>query len=574
MATSLYVANIDQGPTHHDPASSSRSSSALNDESINVQSSLTPEAGDGNIAQRQMQPRSGILTVTLHEGVDISLPEDFKHLLEACNDQQDSEPTTNTVFPTPGVNPENSNAYERVADSCKPEEVTSKNRTNEVYAILEVEKSQVLVYAYSGTNNHPRWTGNSYKFDVVSHWVDLSVHLYLKNALSALNSERPQDLYLGVARFKPTFEEDRNRLESPNVTEFTIAEHNQQDKIPYQGWLEVQDSTGKIRASIDFEENKTQLLQIQDFEMLKLLGKSSSGRILQVRKKGSGQLYALKEIRKTCIVSQDTEAAGVFRIAKQSVLHQVENPFLVPIKFIFQSPESLYFVSAFVPSGELFDMLYKEQCFDMDTIRLYTAEILCALECLHDSGVICGDLKPQNILLDYTGHIYICDFGLCKLYPKDTISSPYLAPEIMLGHAYTEVVDWFTLGILLAEMLTQLDPSWYYTNKFTSPDVKISSFYFPDADFGLSPAQDLSIRLFNSYPEHRLGANGIAEIKAHPFLTNVDWQKILKQEYEPVFKPKEAPAVFDTHPQDLGFVLMSKEEAQELSDKAIAQWHA
>jgi serum/glucocorticoid-regulated kinase 2 len=116
---------------------------------------------------------------------------------------------------------------------------------------------------------------------------------------------------------------------------------------------------------------------MQDFEMLKLLRKSSSGRILQVRKRGSGQLYALKEIRKTSIVfSQETEAAGVFGIAKQSVLHQVKNPFLVPIKFIFQSPESLHLVSAFVPGGELFDMLYKEQCFDVDTIRLYTAETL------------------------------------------------------------------------------------------------------------------------------------------------------------------------------------------------------
>ena len=192
---------------------------------------------------------------------------------------------------------------------------------------------------------------------------------------------------------------------------------------------------------------------------------------------------------------------------------------------------------------------------------------------MHDSGVICGGLKPQDILLDYTRRIYICDFGLCKLYPKDTISCPYLAPEIMLDQAYTEVVDWWTLGILLVGMLTQLDPSWYDDN-ITSPDVKISTFYFPDADVGLSPAQDLSIRLFNRHPAHRLGANGVAEIKAHPFFTDVDWRKILKREYELVLKPKEAPVVFDTHPQDLGFAPMSKEEAQELSDKAIAQWHA
>jgi len=98
-----------------------------------------------------MQPRPGILIVALHEAINISLPEDYKQILEARNRQQGSEPTTNTV--------------------------------------------------------PPQWTGHSYKFDVVSHLVDFSVHLYLKNALSALDSGRIQDVYLGVARFRPRFEE-------------------------------------------------------------------------------------------------------------------------------------------------------------------------------------------------------------------------------------------------------------------------------------------------------------------------------------------------------------------------------
>jgi hypothetical protein len=97
----------------------------------------------------------------------------------------------------------------------------------------------VIVHAYSGTSDHPQWAGHSYKFDVVLHLVDFSVHLYLKNALSALGSGRIQDVYLGVARFRPRFEEGHNGVEGPNVTEFIIAEHNQQDTIPYQGWLEV-----------------------------------------------------------------------------------------------------------------------------------------------------------------------------------------------------------------------------------------------------------------------------------------------------------------------------------------------
>ena len=106
-------------------------------------------------------------------------------------------------------------------------------------------------------------------------------------------------------------------------------------------------------------------------------------------------------------------------LAERSVLAQINNPFIVPLKFSFQSPEKLYLVLAFVNGGELFHHLQKEQRFDVNRARFYTAELLCALECLHGFNVIYRDLKPENILLDYTGHIALCDFGLCKLDMRD-----------------------------------------------------------------------------------------------------------------------------------------------------------
>ena len=91
----------------------------------------------------------------------------------------------------------------------------------------------------------------------------------------------------------------------------------------------------------------------------------------------------------------------------------------MPLKFSFQSPEKLYLVLAFVNGGELFHHLQREQRFDINRSRFYTAELLCALECLHGFNVVYRDLKPENILLDYSGHIALCDFGLCKLDMKD-----------------------------------------------------------------------------------------------------------------------------------------------------------
>jgi serum/glucocorticoid-regulated kinase 2 len=156
-------------------------------------------------------------------------------------------------------------------------------------------------------------------------------------------------------------------------------------------------------------------------------------------------------------------------------LAQINNPFIVPLKFSFQSPEKLYLVLAFVNGGELFHHLQKEQRFDINRARFYTAELLCALECLHGFKVIYRDLKPENILLDYTGHIALCDFGLCKLDMKDEDKTnsklyflietmpililaafcgtpEYLAPELLLGSGYTKSVDFWTLGVLLYEM--------------------------------------------------------------------------------------------------------------------------
>jgi len=548
--TSLYLANEHQASSAQataPPSGSPAISTAppgLKDENASIEISPTPTNEDA--AQWQTQLRSGFLIVSLHEGVGISLPEHYKQQLDGRNDQQSTESRPNTV---PG---------------------------GEIYAVLDFDKSQVLFPATSGTVEHPLWAGCSRKFDL-SHLMELSVYLYVRNALSTRYAGRIQDICLGVARIRPKFEE-HDRFEDLKMTELTIAELNQQNTISHQKWLELEYGTGKIRVSVDYSENKTQLLQMQDFVTLKSLGDSSSKRVFQVRKRDSGQLYALKKIQKTSMFSQ-AEVADAFEIAKRSVLSQIKNPFLVSVKFAFQSPEGFCMVSPFVHGGELIELLNKGQCYGVDSIRLYTAEILCALEFLHDFDIIYGDLKPQNILLDYSGHVSVCDFGL---YMKEKIDesceSPYLAPEISLGQAYTEVVDWWTLGILLAEMLTGLAPSWYDEDiTGTNSDIEsfyfrprnggTMSFYFPDPDVVPPLAQDISIKLFRRDPEQRLGAKGVAEIKVHPFFNDIDWRRVLQRGYEPVFKPNNADFRLDTNPQDHSdFLPMSKEEAQKLSE--------
>ncbi|KAJ2936110.1 hypothetical protein H1R20_g984, partial [Candolleomyces eurysporus] len=206
-------------------------------------------------------------------------------------------------------------------------------------------------------------------------------------------------------------------------------------------WYGAIAGSGSFHLKIDFKPSRNESLVIDHFELLKVIGKGSFGKVMQVRKKDTQRIYALKTIRKAHIAQRPGEITHI--LAERTVLALVNNPFIVPLKFSFQNPDKLYLVMSFVNGGELFYHLQREGKFDQDRSRFYAAELLCALEHLHGfnvvyryiillSSICCvqyadpalifflRDLKPENILLDYTGHIALCDFGLCKLNMSET----------------------------------------------------------------------------------------------------------------------------------------------------------
>ena len=183
-------------------------------------------------------------------------------------------------------------------------------------------------------------------------------------------------------------------------------------------WYTATAGSGSFHLKIDFKPTRNVPLTIDAFDLLKVIGKGSFGKVMQVRKKDTQRIYALKTIRKANIASRPGEITHI--LAERTVLALVNNPFIVPLKFSFQTPDKLYLVMSFVNGGELFYHLQREGKFDEYRSRFYAAELLCALEHLHGFNVVYRDLKPENILLDYTGHIALCDFGLCKLNMSET----------------------------------------------------------------------------------------------------------------------------------------------------------
>lgn len=383
------------------------------------------------------------------------------------------------------------------------------------YALVDFDKQQVFVNAVSGSPENPVWPGEStqYKFDV-SRNTEVQISLYIRNPTAAPNAGLQQDIFIGTCRLNPTFKEDAQSGAEKKDTKGMPPPSNGTNGVQ---WHDVQYGTGNVRLGLKFVENKQRSLKIEDFDLLKVVGKGSFGKVMQVMKKDTSRIYALKTIRKQHIISRSEVA---HTLAERSVLAQINNPFIVPLKFSFQSPEKLYLVLAFVNGGELFHHLQKEQRFDINRSRFYAAELLCALECLHGFGVIYRDLKPENILVDYVGHIALCDFGLCKLDMKDDDKTntfcgtpEYLAPELLHGQGYTKAVDWWTLGVLLYEMLTGLPPFYDENTNEMYRKILAEPLHFPGPEIVPPAARDLLTKLLDRDAARRLGTNGASEIK-------------------------------------------------------------
>jgi serum/glucocorticoid-regulated kinase 2 len=513
-------------------------------------------ASEALISPPPTQVKPGILIVTLHEGRGFSLPQQYQQVFNSYYGQN----TSGTGRPSSSSSYASGTLAGSYAQNTRPMSVaggmnaapTNHGRYNSKYlpyALLDFDKLQVFVDAVSGSPENPLWAGDntSFKFDV-SRVCELSIQLYLRNPTARPGAGRSEDIFLGGARVTPRFDETKPFIPDPKKSkkdnEKAEIAHNHLEKQAGQlgsDWLDVQFGSGSIKIGVNYVESKQGSVKIEDFELLKVVGRGSFGKVMQVRKRDTGRIYALKTIRKAHIISR---SEVTHTLAERSVLAQINNPFIVPLKFSFQNPEKLYFVLAFVNGGELFHHLQKEQRFDINRSRFYTAELLCALECLHGFKVIYRDLKPENILLDYSGHIALCDFGLCKLDMKDEdrtntfCGTPeYLAPELLLGHGYTKSVDWWTLGVLLYEMLTGLPPFYDENTNEMYRKILQEPLHFPGLDIVPAAAKDLLTKLLDRNPERRLGANGSAEIKAHHFFANIDWRKLLQRKYEPSFKP-------------------------------------
>lgn len=290
--------------------------------------------------------------------------------------------------------------------------------------------------------------------------------------------------------------------------------------------------------TMDLGPDTAEKVTADDFDMITVIGQGSFGKVVQVRSKKNGQIYAMKMLNKRSIVERgEVEHTK----AEKEILQTVKHPFLMCLHYSFQTPDKLYLVMDFVNGGEMFYHLQQEHTFDNLRSKFYAAEIVLGLEYLHQHGIVYRDLKPENLLLDADGHIKMTDFGLSKqglndpnARTKTFCGTPeYLAPEVLQGQEYGKAVDWWSLGTLIFEMLTGLPPFYdedvqrMYAQKMTA-ELEVPEHVDPNA-------ADLIAKFLDRNPTTRL--QDARSIKAHPWFSEINWEDLAAKRVTPPYKP-------------------------------------
>ncbi|SMN21606.1 similar to Saccharomyces cerevisiae YCR091W KIN82 Putative serine/threonine protein kinase implicated in the regulation of phospholipid asymmetry through the activation of phospholipid translocases (flippases) Lem3p-Dnf1p/Dnf2p [Maudiozyma saulgeensis] len=374
----------------------------------------------------------------------------------------------------------------------------------------------------------------------------------------------------------PLKDDKKIEIKNKDIRDITIKDF--QPKAPPKVFDDAEPKRSqRLRTKSFSNKFKDITVSPKSFEKVRMLGQGDVGKVFLVKQKNTNRLYALKVFSKSQMIKRNK----VKRVlVEQEILATSNHPFIVTLYHSFQSEDYLYLCMEYCMGGEFFRALQtrKSKCICEDDARFYASEVTAALEYLHLLGFIYRDLKPENILLHKSGHIMLSDFDL-SIQTQDAknfkIKSPmitsghnqsamidtkifsdgfrtnsfvgteeYIAPEVIRGNGHTAAVDWWTLGILIYEMLFGMTPFKGADTNKTFSNILKNDITFPNNNDISRHCKDLIKKLLCKNESKRLGCKmGAADIKRHPFFKKVQWSFLRNQ--EPPLIPKLTENGFD-----------------------------
>ena len=345
------------------------------------------------------------------------------------------------------------------------------------------------------------------------------------------------------------------------------------------------EEVSKIKDEILHKEGenlrkKRQKLSIFDFEPIKIIGQGAFGEVRVCKYIPTNDIVAIKKMKKL----EMHEKNQILHVrAEREVLSEAKNDWIVNLKFSFQDNKYLYLGMEYLPGGDLMSLLMDRDILPELDAKFYAAELVLCIESVHKLNCIHRDLKPDNVLIGKDGHIKLSDFGLSKrmefplydnnidnnnlnsnlnnnnnfnsyaskfnqfklmtknkrrAYAFSTVGTPdYIAPEVFKQKGYGPEVDWWSLGVIMYEMMIGFPPFFSKTSTETCRKILNwkNTFYIPEEADISNEAYDILVNLINDV-EFRLGGNGAEQVKNHPFFKGVDWDNIKNQ--KPPFIPQ------------------------------------
>jgi len=316
----------------------------------------------------------------------------------------------------------------------------------------------------------------------------------------------------------------------------------------------------------EFLRMKRSRMHCKDFLPLRVIGKGAFGEVRLVQKVDTGHVYAMKVLKKMDMVDKD-QVAHVR--AERDILVEADHQWVVKMYYSFQDEERLYLVMEFLPGGDLMTLLMKKDTLTEEAAQFYISETALAIQSIHQLGFIHRDIKPDNILLDARGHVKLSDFGLCtglkkshrtdfysdlsNVSPTDftttgspadskrkleswrgrrralafsTVGTPdYIAPEVFLQTGYDKRCDWWSLGVILYEMLVGYPPFASETPQETYSKILKwrTCLQFP-ADIPISEAGKATILALCSEADTRVREARL--LTNLPWFRSIDWDHL------------------------------------------------